>query len=157
MKKKMVILFVTSIVTASMLSACGTSTKQADSSSAPATTSSSSQSAPATSSPSSQTPAPAAKAANNQAPAGKTVEVKVMAKDFEFDKKEIRVKKGDKVKITLMSDDGGHGFEIPDYKVNIKGNGSAEFVADKAGTFQYDCSVMCGSGHDKMTGKLIVE
>ncbi|WCN37427.1 cupredoxin domain-containing protein [Aneurinibacillus uraniidurans] len=158
MKKKMVILFATSIVTASMLSACGTSTKQADSSSAPATTSSSSQaSAPAATSSSSQTPAPVAKAANNQAPAGKTVEVKVMAKDFEFDKKEIRVKKGDKVKITLMSDDGGHGFEIPDYKVNIKGNGSAEFVADKAGTFQYDCSVMCGSGHDKMTGKLIVE
>jgi cytochrome c oxidase subunit II len=81
----------------------------------------------------------------------------VTAKDFEFSKKEIDVKKGDKVKITLQSDDGGHGLAIPKYNVNIQGNGSAEFTADKTGTFQYYCSVMCGSGHPNMTGKLVVK
>lgn len=80
-----------------------------------------------------------------------------MAKDFEYDQKEIHVKKGDKVKITLHSDDGGHGFTIPAYNVTINGNGSAEFTADKAGSFEYHCSVPCGSGHTKMKGTLIVE
>jgi cytochrome c oxidase subunit 2 len=89
--------------------------------------------------------------------AGQQVEIKLGAKDFEYDAKEIHVKKGDKVKVTLTSDDGGHGFTIPDYKVTINGNGSAEFTADKAGTFEFHCSVMCGSGHSKMKGTLIVE
>jgi cytochrome c oxidase subunit 2 len=79
-----------------------------------------------------------------------------MAKDFEYDQKEIRVKKGDKVKITLESDDGGHGFTIPDFNVTINGNGSAEFTADKAGQYEFHCSVMCGSGHMQMKGTLIV-
>jgi cytochrome c oxidase subunit II len=83
--------------------------------------------------------------------------ITVTAKNFEYDQKEIHVKKGDKVKITLKSADGYHGLTIPDYKVNIQGNGDAEFVADKAGTFEYQCSVVCGPGHGDMKGKLIVE
>jgi cytochrome c oxidase subunit II len=93
----------------------------------------------------------------SQAATGKVVEIKVTAKDFEYNKKEIHVKKGDTVKITLQSDDGGHGLAIPKYNVNIQGNGSAEFTADKTGTFPYFCSIMCGAGHAKMTGKLVVE
>jgi cytochrome c oxidase subunit 2 len=93
----------------------------------------------------------------SSASAGQAVEIKLMAKDFEYDQKEIHVKKGDKVKITLESDDGGHGFTIPDYNVKIDGNGSAEFTADKSGQFEFHCSVMCGSGHSTMKGILIVD
>ena len=39
--------------------------------------------------------------------------------------------------------------------INLQKNGSAEFTADKAGTYEYHCSVMCGSGHTNMTGKLV--
>jgi cytochrome c oxidase subunit 2 len=46
---------------------------------------------------------------------------------------------------------------ISDYNVNIQGNGSAEYTANKAGTFEFHCSVLCGSGHWNMTGKLIVQ
>jgi cytochrome c oxidase subunit II len=92
-----------------------------------------------------------------QAATGKVVEIKVTAKNFEFDKKEIHVKKGDKVKIILENKEGGHGLSLPKYDVNIQGSGSAEFTADKTGTYEYFCSVMCGSGHGDMTGKLIVE
>lgn len=83
--------------------------------------------------------------------------IKVTAKDFSFDKKEIHVKQGDKVRVTLESDDGGHGFAIPAMNVNIQGNDSAEFVAVKKGTYDYHCSIMCGTGHSEMTGKLIVD
>ncbi|HZG14224.1 MAG TPA: cupredoxin domain-containing protein [Candidatus Bathyarchaeia archaeon] len=85
------------------------------------------------------------------------VEIKLSAKNFEFDQKEIRVKKGDKVKLTLANTEGMHGVSLPDFNVDIKGDGSAEFTADKTGEFQFICSVMCGAGHDTMTGKLIVE
>lgn len=82
----------------------------------------------------------------------------IKAKNFEFDQPEIRVKQGDKVKITLNNAEGFHGFAIPDFNVDIKeNNGTAEFTADKAGEHAFQCSVVCGAGHSKMVGKLIVE
>jgi cytochrome c oxidase subunit 2 len=147
MKKNAIIFGAMLILIFSILGGCGSNTKQTDSSS-PANSSSSNQN--------NSTVKTGTKATPTAAP-GKTVDIKVMAKDFEYDKKVIRVKKGDKVQITLHSDDGGHGFTIPAYNVTINGNGSAEFTANKAGTYEYHCSVMCGSGHSKMTGKLIVE
>ncbi|MCJ8011166.1 cupredoxin domain-containing protein [Paenibacillus sp. KQZ6P-2] len=86
-----------------------------------------------------------------------TTEVTVNAKSFEFSPSEIKVKKGDKVKLTLKNTDGAHGLEIPEFNVNLQKNGSVIFEADKAGTFDFDCSVMCGAGHSNMKGKLIVE
>ncbi|MGN7357606.1 cupredoxin domain-containing protein [Paenibacillus sp. SAF-054] len=89
--------------------------------------------------------------------AGGTQEIKVTATNFQFEPAEIRVKKGDKVKITLVNKEGAHGIEIPDFKVNLQQEGSAEFTADKAGEHEFHCSVMCGAGHDNMVGKIIVE
>jgi len=150
MKKKMVFFFTSVALMTSMLSACST-TKSTDKSST--TTTASSKKADTTTT----TTAKPKTTATTTASTGKVVDIKVEAKDFEYDKKEIHVKLGDKVKITLHSDDGGHGFAIPAYNVNIQGNKSAEFTANKKGTFEYHCSVECGSGHMNMTGKLIVE
>ena len=33
---------------------------------------------------------------------------------------------------------------------------TTEFIADKAGTFTFYCSIPCGRGHGSMHGKLIV-
>lgn len=89
--------------------------------------------------------------------AGGTQEIKVTATNFQFQPAEIKVKKGDKVKITLVNKEGAHGLEIPDFKVNLQKDGSAEFTADAAGEHEFHCSVMCGAGHDNMVGKIIVE
>jgi cytochrome c oxidase subunit II len=110
----------------------------------------------ASSSPSASAPAASA-SASSPAASGTTQEFTITATNFQYDKQEIKVKKGDTVKITLKNDSGNHGFEIKDYKVNIKGGETATFVADKAGTFDFNCSIQCGSGHDNMTGQLIVE
>jgi len=89
---------------------------------------------------------------------GDVVEVKLVASNFEFDQKEIKVKKGQKVKLTFTNKEGMHDIEIPDLKVKAAKAGTAvEFVADKAGTFEYKCGIMCGTGHDGMKGNLIVE
>ncbi|MFH2067925.1 MAG: hypothetical protein ABII89_00455 [Candidatus Omnitrophota bacterium] len=65
------------------------------------------------------------------------------------------------VKITLASEDTTHGFMIKEYGINISAKKGeikkVEFLADKKGTFVFRCSVFCGVGHSKMTGKLIVE
>ncbi|WP_391119144.1 cupredoxin domain-containing protein [Psychrobacillus sp. L3] len=90
-------------------------------------------------------------------PTGNVVEATVTAKNFEFDVKEIKAKVGDTVKITLVNDAGAHGIGIDEYNVDIKGGETAEFVVDKAGEYDYYCSLLCGVGHDKMAGKLIVE
>ena len=91
---------------------------------------------------------------------GKTVEINVVASQFEFQPSEIRVKKGDKVKLNVRSIDVTHGLSIPAFDVNVvadKNGDSVEFVADKAGSFPFRCSVVCGSGHKSMAGTLIVE
>ena len=89
-------------------------------------------------------------------------EFTITAKQWEFDVKEIRVKKGDRVKIHVKSLDVRHGFIIPQYNVNanqIKPGQDAdiEFVASREGTWAYFCSVPCGEGHKDMRGNLVVE
>lgn len=85
-------------------------------------------------------------------------EITIKAKNFEFDQPEYHVKKGQPVKITLVNDQGNHGIEIKEFKVNLNGSkNSATFTPDKTGTFDIRCSVICGSGHATMASKLIVE
>lgn len=92
---------------------------------------------------------------------GKIVEINLIARKFSFEPSEIRVHKGDHVKIHVKSIDVPHGLAIPGYDINIglppNEEKLADFVADKAGTFDFECSVYCGSGHGNMEGKLIVD
>jgi len=91
---------------------------------------------------------------------GNIKEFKIEAKQWVFSPDEIKVQKGDKVKIILMSRDVPHGFNLPEFGVNKYiepgKETSAEFIADKTGTFTFSCSVFCGGGHLAMNGKLIV-
>jgi cytochrome c oxidase subunit 2 len=101
-------------------------------------------------------------AADNAAGAGSSSgeahALTVKATNFQFDQPEYHVKKGEKVTITLVEEQGLHGLEIKDYKVNLsKGKETATFTADKAGTFDMKCSVVCGAGHATMVSKLVVE
>ncbi|HWX40325.1 MAG TPA: DUF5777 family beta-barrel protein [Blastocatellia bacterium] len=87
-------------------------------------------------------------------------EIKVIARQFEFEPKTISVRKGEPVKLVITSEDVDHGFAIDEFKINkrIKGGGSAvvEFTPDREGRFRIYCSVVCGDDHDKMVGELIV-
>ncbi|HEX6976777.1 MAG TPA: cupredoxin domain-containing protein [Patescibacteria group bacterium] len=81
--------------------------------------------------------------------------------DFFFKPNEIRVKKGDTVKIIFNNSNGVHDFVIDEFNVRTKTipdgeSDTIEFVADKAGSFEYYCSV---SNHRRlgMKGTLIVE
>ncbi|MEE8168717.1 MAG: cupredoxin domain-containing protein [Candidatus Hydrothermarchaeales archaeon] len=88
-------------------------------------------------------------------------EIHVKLKRFTFTPEVIRVNEGDRVRLYLEGIDLQHGFYIDGYDIGeevghieIK---VLEFVADKPGTFKTRCSVVCGSLHPFMVGKLVVE
>lgn len=87
-------------------------------------------------------------------------EINVVAKQFSFEPNQIIVNQGDKVKLSLTTEDVEHGFAISEYGINEKVKQGEttiiEFTADKSGEFEIRCSIVCGSGHSSMKGKLIV-
>lgn len=119
--------------------------------SAPATTTQTTTT-PAVSAPATASPAATTKAATG----GQQVVLK--ATNFQFDKTEYHVKKGESVTITLDNSQGVHGAAIKEFNINLNnGNKTVTFTPDKAGSFPINCSVMCGSGHATMKTTLIVE
>lgn len=85
----------------------------------------------------------------------------VEASNFKYDVTEIKVKKGDRVKITLNVKEGFHDLVLDEFTVateKLQAGGTAEvqFTADKEGRFEYYCSV---GAHRQMgmVGTLIVE
>ncbi len=87
-------------------------------------------------------------------------EFTITAKQWSFEPASITVKKGDRVRITIVSKDVEHGFAIWEYdiKKTIPAGKSVvvDFIADQAGTFTYFCSSFCGAGHGDMGGELTV-
>ncbi|MBI2436688.1 MAG: cupredoxin domain-containing protein [Candidatus Magasanikbacteria bacterium] len=88
------------------------------------------------------------------------VVVALSGKNFEFSQKEISVTKGQKVTINFESTSGFHDWTIDEFnarteQVNSGEKTSVTFTADKAGEFEYYCSV---GEHRKigMIGKFIV-
>ncbi len=86
--------------------------------------------------------------------------VKIKARQFEFEPDRIVVKKGEKVRLEVTSEDVTHGMGIEAFNIDRKLEpGTAEIItfnADKVGEFHFHCSVYCGRGHSDMHGELII-
>lgn len=79
-------------------------------------------------------------------PSAAVKEITVTSTGMAFNPKTLSVKKGDRVKVTYTNGGGTHDLRIDGYNVGTKviSGGQSEtfeFVADKAGTFEYYCSV----------------
>lgn len=88
-------------------------------------------------------------------------EFMVAGTPFKMDPAEIKVKQGDRVKITFKNEEGFHNLAIKDLNITTKNlqkgeQETIEFTADKTGTFQYNCSVPTHT-EKGMVGQLIVE
>lgn len=88
-------------------------------------------------------------------------EFTVIGTPFKFDPMEIKVKQGDRVKITFKNEEGFHNLAIKDLNITTKNlqkgeQETIEFIADKTGTFQYNCSVPTHT-EKGMVGNLVVE
>ena len=81
--------------------------------------------------------------------------------DFRFSLSEMRVKSGDTVRITFKNESGFHDWRLDEFdavtkQIEAGKEETIEFVADKAGIFEYYCSV--GKHRELgMKGSFIVE
>lgn len=107
------------------------------------------------------TPTPRAGQSPSPSPAGSVKEFTVTGENFRFSLGEMKVRKGDTVRVTFKSTAGFHDWTIDEFHAATKqltagGQETVSFVADRAGRFEYYCSV--GTHRQMgMKGTLIVE
>jgi cytochrome c oxidase subunit 2 len=86
--------------------------------------------------------------------------IKVMAKKFDYTPNIIHLKKNVPVVLEFTSEDVLMGFYVPDLKLRtdiIPGMVTRlRIVPDKVGRFVFVCDIFCGSGHEDMTGAIVV-
>jgi cytochrome c oxidase subunit 2 len=80
----------------------------------------------------------------------------VHANRFSFSPAEITLKKGEEVKLQMISDDVPHSLLIRGIGVNLKNpkpNEMAEIsvTPEQIGDFRGTCGIFCGSGHGTMS------
>lgn len=89
--------------------------------------------------------------------------IEIAAERFAFTPSRIRVRAGTTVQFRLSSDDTSHGFRIVGTNVNVRipkrgrGEATVTFTPKEPGTYTFECSHLCGAGHDFMRGELVVE
>jgi cytochrome c oxidase subunit 2 len=92
---------------------------------------------------------------------GKERVIKIVAKRFDYTPNEIVLKTGQPVRLEFTSIDFVHGFKIPD--LNVRADlppGRVTIIRltpEKAGVYDFLCDNFCGSGHEEMSGKIIVK
>jgi cytochrome c oxidase subunit 2 len=112
----------------------------------------------------------------NSAPSPGVIEIS--AKKYEFTPNQIHVTKGTKVELRIHSEDETHGVKLNLYPEAVRDkkspglvfdqpeqNGKVtkdqdqvlDFVAQQPGMYKFECAHICGLGHGKMKGELIVE
>jgi cytochrome c oxidase subunit 2 len=86
--------------------------------------------------------------------------VRVTARKFEYSPSEISAQRGVPVVLELTSLDREHGFKLPAFGVDTRIEPGritrVRIVPTQTGRFAFACDVFCGSGHEDMTGELVV-
>lgn len=86
--------------------------------------------------------------------------VEITAERFSFTPSEVKTKAGTTLEIRLRSDDTAHGFHIVGTDVDLllpkrgKGLATVRFTP-KAGRYTFECSNLCGAGHEFMRGVIV--
>ncbi|MBI2998557.1 MAG: cupredoxin domain-containing protein [Deltaproteobacteria bacterium] len=88
-----------------------------------------------------------------------------MARIFErggWSPPEIKVKKGQKVRLRILSEDVTHSFQLLHLGIDTgpiytSSSQLVEFAADRVGTFPFYCNTRCSARHENLMGLLIVE
>lgn len=85
----------------------------------------------------------------------------IKANRFSYTPNVVRVNRGDKVYLRLLSEDVTHGLYLDGYRLETTANpgreGNISFLANRTGRFTFRCSATCGEFHPFMVGYLIVE
>ena len=88
--------------------------------------------------------------------------VRILAERFSFTPSEIRVTSGTTLELRVRSNDTMHGFRIVGRSVDLavpkrrQGEVVVIFEATEPGRYRFECSRLCGAGHNFMRGEIIV-
>ena len=88
--------------------------------------------------------------------------VRIVAERFSFTPSQITVPIGTTVELRVRSEDTAHGFRIVGGDVNVavpkrrQGEAVVVFEATEVGRYRFECSRLCGAGHNFMRGAIIV-
>ena len=88
--------------------------------------------------------------------------VEIVAERFMFTPSEIRVPVGTTLELRVRSDDTMHGFRIVGRGVDVsvpkrrQGEAVVLFEATEPGEYRFECSRLCGAGHNFMRGEIVV-
>lgn len=86
--------------------------------------------------------------------------IQLTARKFEYSPKEIVVKKNVPVVLEITSVDRDHGFKLRAFgiRADVKPGQvtRVQIQPDKTGRFPFECDVFCGTGHEDMSGELVV-
>ncbi len=99
-------------------------------------------------------------AGHQDQPADDVQVVEISAERFRFTPSEIRTKAGRRLELRLRSGDTLHGFHIVGTDIDVdvpkRGRGTVKITfAPKAGRYTFECSNICGAGHEFMRGVII--
>src|SRR5579872_1270035 len=104
--------------------------------------------------------------------------VDMTATNYEFMPAEVHVKVGETVRLSITAEDKEHGVRIkpvaegsapgtpPGLEIASTENcvkfkkhetGVIEFTARTPGTYEFECCKLCGFGHGKMKGQIVVD
>jgi cytochrome c oxidase subunit 2 len=110
--------------------------------------------------------------------ASSTQIVEIDADQYAFSPAEIHVKKGTRVELKVKAVDKAHGLKLSPFpegspatgepglrfeqtadtgKIKKSETGSLTFVAERPGVYEFKCSIVCGFGHGRMKGKVVVD
>jgi cytochrome c oxidase subunit II len=85
----------------------------------------------------------------------------VVMKKYAIEPGVIRVKQGETVQFELITSDVQHGFDVPELGISESVQpgrpASFQFTAARKGSFDIECGIICGSGHENMRAQLIVD
>jgi cytochrome c oxidase subunit 2 len=88
--------------------------------------------------------------------------VRIAAERFSFTPSRVELGAGEEVELLVTSDDTAHGLRIEGTDIDVaipkRGAGEIRVVVkiDQPGRYSFECSRMCGAGHDFMRGELVV-
>ena len=97
-------------------------------------------------------------APGSAAPSERTM--RILASSYQYAPAITHVNPGDRVNLELVSTDVVHGLYLDGYDLRVSADpgqpAQMSFIANRAGTFRFRCSVTCGPLHPFMIGKLVV-
>jgi cytochrome c oxidase subunit 2 len=97
---------------------------------------------------------------SSAAAAQATEVVEIVAERYTFTPSEIRVRAGTRLEIRLRSEDTAHGFRLVGTDIDLelpkRGRGEATVMFEpQPGRYTFECSRLCGAGHEFMRGVII--